>query len=154
MSLNAATGQGTLAGTEAALATSSRCADVSINVDDPDTVRAARNWTRSVLSRLNVEQSMLDDAVLVVSELVTNAVLASRGLVSPSVHLNLRLYEGSMLEIGVFDMAPGTPILIVPGTETVENGRGLALVVSLCRTVEVVRYGCGKSVTATLIEAV
>jgi anti-sigma regulatory factor (Ser/Thr protein kinase) len=87
----------------------------------------ARAWTRQILWQWQLA-SVSDSAELVVSELSTNAVLASCPLVRPVIRLTLTLSQG---ELGVFvrDYCPGSP---QPGNvrdeDEDENGRGLLLV--------------------------
>ncbi len=66
-----------------------------------------------------------DDAELVVSELVTNAVRGGAG----TVEVGLRLHHGE-LELEVSDDGPGWPRLVRPG-ERHADGRGLLLVDAL-----------------------
>lgn len=68
---------------------------------------------------------VIDDAELVVSELVTNAVRAG----ADTVHVALRLHHGE-LELDVTDDGPGWPRLVEPG-ERDPRGRGLVLVDAL-----------------------
>ncbi|HEY6494289.1 MAG TPA: ATP-binding protein [Trebonia sp.] len=85
----------------------------------------ARAWTRQVLR--DWQLSVLSDTVeLVVSELITNAMLASRRLGRPFVRLTLSLHDCE-LAISVHDYSAGVP---KPGNaaDEDENGRGLALV--------------------------
>lgn len=68
---------------------------------------------------------MIDDAELVVSELVTNAVRAG----ARTVQVALDLHRG-VLELDVTDDGPGWPRLVRPG-ERDPRGRGLVLVDAL-----------------------
>jgi len=85
----------------------------------------ARAWTRRILWEWQLT-GLLDSAELVVSELTTNAMLASRPLDRPCIRLTLTLDRG---ELGIFvrDYCPGTPRPTKAGDED-ENGRGLLLV--------------------------
>jgi sigma-B regulation protein RsbQ len=85
-----------------------------------------------------------DDAVLVVSELVTNAVRA--GARHCSVELQL---AADAIEIVVFDDAPGSPHLMAPD-ELADHGRGLPIVNALAQRWRVRRLSCGKQVEVTL----
>jgi anti-sigma regulatory factor (Ser/Thr protein kinase) len=70
---------------------------------------------------------LVEDAKLVVSEMVTNAHAATVNLSDPAViGLSLRLF-GDHLLIGVIDSSPEPPILKQPD-ENALNGRGLHLV--------------------------
>lgn len=85
----------------------------------------ARAWTRRVLWEWQLA-SVWDSAELVVSELSTNAILASRPLARPVIRLTLTRDEG---ELGIFvrDYCPGAPQPAHVGNQD-ENGRGLLLV--------------------------
>jgi anti-sigma regulatory factor (Ser/Thr protein kinase) len=70
---------------------------------------------------------MTDNVELVVSELVTNAVHASRGLgLAASVRLSL-MSDGEQVLIIVWDASPHMPIHADVSVEA-ESGRGLLLV--------------------------
>jgi anti-sigma regulatory factor (Ser/Thr protein kinase) len=85
----------------------------------------ARAWTRRILWRWQLT-GVWEPAELVVSELSTNAVLASRPLDRPVIRLTLTLNQG---ELGIFvrDYCPGSPEPATTGDQE-ENGRGLLLV--------------------------
>jgi anti-sigma regulatory factor (Ser/Thr protein kinase) len=90
----------------------------------------ARAWTRQVL-RAWQSPVLPDTAELIVSELTTNAVLASRRLDRPFIRLTLTL-DRCDLAIAVHDYCPSAP---KPGNagDDDENGRGLLLVEALSR---------------------
>ncbi len=75
----------------------------------------------------------IDDAVLVVSELVTNAVKNSAINAAVKVWL---WTDGQRLLIEVRDMGPGIPLLVDP-TPDEDGGRGLAVVNALSKD-----WGC------------
>jgi anti-sigma regulatory factor (Ser/Thr protein kinase) len=91
----------------------------------PTAPSRARAWTRQVLWEWQ-SPVLSDTAELVVSELTTNAMLASRCLGRPLIRLTLTLDHGE-LAIAVHDYCPGVP---EPGNvgDDDENGRGLLLV--------------------------
>ena len=92
----------------------------------PSAPSRARAWTRQVLREW--QSSVLSDtAELVVSELTTNAMLASRCLGRPFIRLTLTL-DHRELAIAVHDYCRGS--VPEPGNagEDDENGRGLLLV--------------------------
>ena len=90
-------------------------------------VASARRFTRDTLVAWEAEEETLRTATLLVSELVTNAVLYGYGARA------LRLMrEGPTLRILVSDDAPGVPHERVPDDES-EAGRGLQ-VVAACAT--------------------
>ena len=85
----------------------------------------ARAWTRRILREWQLA-GLSDSAELVVSELVTNALLGSLPLDGPLIRLTVALDQG---ELGIFvrDYCPGAPQPANAGDED-ENGRGLLLV--------------------------
>jgi anti-sigma regulatory factor (Ser/Thr protein kinase) len=85
----------------------------------------ARAWTRQVLREWQLSV-LSDTAELIVSELTTNAMLASRRLDRPFIRLFLTLEHGE-LAISVHDYCPGAPEPRNAGDEH-EDGRGLLLV--------------------------
>jgi anti-sigma regulatory factor (Ser/Thr protein kinase) len=88
----------------------------------------ARAWTRQVLWEW--QSSVLPDtAELIVSELTTNAMLASRRLGCPFIRLTLTL-DHRELAIAVHDSCPSAPEPGDAGDDD-ENGRGLLLVEAL-----------------------
>jgi anti-sigma regulatory factor (Ser/Thr protein kinase) len=100
----------------------------------PDAPGRARAWTRRLLWEWELT-AVWDPAELVVSELSTNAVLASRSLRRPVIRLTLTRGQGDQNdqndqnELGIFvrDHGPGTPRPASAGSQD-ENGRGLLLV--------------------------
>lgn len=96
-------------------------------------VRTARLHMRMAMQEWRFSQDFIADTELLVSELVTNAVLASRALTLPlpsPVHLWLKA-GFKRITITVWDGNPQLPVLKqdVPADE--EHGRGLLIVQSL-----------------------
>ncbi|WP_159037056.1 ATP-binding protein [Streptomyces specialis] len=89
---------------------------------------AARAGVRAALTLLGVAGDVVDDAELVTSELVTNAVVHGAGEV---VRAELTA-GGDMLRLVVDHGSPGRAHLHHAGPEE-EHGRGLAIVARLCR---------------------
>jgi len=91
----------------------------------PTVPSCARAWTRRVLREWQLSV-LSDTAELIVSELTTNAMLASRRLGRPFIRLTLTPDQRE-LAIAVHDYCPGAP---EPGNAAAddENGRGLLLV--------------------------
>jgi hypothetical protein len=89
----------------------------------------ARSYVRATLAGWGLT-AFTDTAVLIASELVSNAVEASAGVPSAVGVLVIRvclLTDGDVLTIECWDQAPGVPVLrLVP--ELVERGRGLAII--------------------------
>ncbi len=91
----------------------------------PTAPSCARDWIRRVLREWQL--SVLSDmAELIVSELTTNAMLASRRLGRPFIRLTLTLDQRE-LAIAVHDYCASAPEPRNPGDDD-ENGRGLLLV--------------------------
>jgi anti-sigma regulatory factor (Ser/Thr protein kinase) len=95
----------------------------------------ARHFTRDVLARLEVSPAVIDDAELLVSELVTNAVLHARS--ASRVDVDRR---DGRVRVTVRDESPVAPQLRNNGADVV-TGRGLVLVDRLARTWGVDRAG-------------
>lgn len=104
----------------------------------PAAVPCARRRTRRVLAGWSMA-AVSEQAELVVSELVTNAVAASRAVQADAPVRLWLLADGSRAGIAVWDANPRLPAAAEPD-ELAENGRGLLLVASLaghwnaCRT--------------------
>ena len=112
--------------------------DLSCHTGAPS---AARRWTadclRAHLGDRPAVPNLIEDAVLCVSELVTNAVHA--GCTSLRVELS---FKDDGVRVGVVDDAPGRPALRSAGASE-RSGRGLRLVEAVSRRwgVDVVERG-------------
>jgi anti-sigma regulatory factor (Ser/Thr protein kinase) len=109
----------------------------------PELVVAARQFVRDRLSAWEVTDHV-DAAVLVASELVTNAILHARTAVSLRVQV-----EGSTVRIEVYDENPRLPVL-APCPPEATSGRGLALVAALAGAWGMENRGDGKVVWAEI----
>ncbi|MFI5754608.1 ATP-binding protein [Streptomyces sp. NPDC051569] len=114
-----------------------------------DSVAGARHRVRTELERRNVPAELCDHAVLVLSELVTNAVLHATGAV---IGCEVRV-TADQVRLDVHDQ--GTRDGVVgprPADSRAESGRGLILVDSLAGAWGVVTHenGAGRTVWATL----
>jgi anti-sigma regulatory factor (Ser/Thr protein kinase) len=93
-------------------------------------------WAREFAVRFlgpvrGLPEDVTDTVLIVVSELVTNAVDAARRLDRPStVGLSLRLFPGHLLA-EVVDSSPEAPFLVEEADVLSEHGRGLHLVDAL-----------------------
>jgi anti-sigma regulatory factor (Ser/Thr protein kinase) len=90
----------------------------------PTTVPTARLWSRVILAEWRLPD-LADSVELIVSELITNAVAASRPDMSP-----VRLFiasNGRQVAVFVADARPESPVRMDPDDAT-EGGRGLLLV--------------------------
>jgi anti-sigma regulatory factor (Ser/Thr protein kinase) len=113
----------------------------------PASVARARQLTRARLSGWGVCDDTCDTAALVVSELVTNAVVHTAG---ERVACELQ-DEDDLVRIAVGDegCAPGEPHPVPQGPEE-EHGRGLLLVAAMCRAWGAQEAGTGLLVWAEL----
>jgi anti-sigma regulatory factor (Ser/Thr protein kinase) len=123
-------------------------ADVSCDLlGRPSAVSDARVWLADVLS-LHVDTSatraVLEDAVLCVSELVTNAVSAGSTAMTLCVELS-----AATLRLSLRDDAPGSPRVRDPDW-TDPRGRGLRIVAAVSDAWGVEPRETGKEVWATL----
>jgi anti-sigma regulatory factor (Ser/Thr protein kinase) len=119
--------------------------DQAVIVADPGiAVRAARRLASDVLPRWCREREHIDDAVLVVSEVVTNAVLHGTG----TIVVRLRR-QGRHIRLDVQDDAPDQPT-VLPLEPGAERGRGLNIVAALASRWGSFRVGRGKVVWADL----
>jgi anti-sigma regulatory factor (Ser/Thr protein kinase) len=117
-------------------------------VCDPACVPAARGWLASSLGKALSERPragpVIGDAVLIASELVTNAVNAecARGV------LSWQLGEDEVM-VSVVDDGAGWPTVRHPGV-TEAHGRGLRIVRALAAEMGIREVERGKQVWATL----
>src|SRR5438105_1315481 len=88
----------------------------------PASVREARVFTGDVLADEGVEASVIELAVLLVSELVTNGIVHARGSICVTVHA-----DAHWVRIEVEDQGRGRPVLR-PATQNQPEGRGLGVV--------------------------
>lgn len=113
----------------------------------PGSPAQARRLTRARLTGWSVGEDTCDSAALVVSELVTNAILHTA-----STHIVCELHDGAdLVRIAVRDegCAPGEPHPAAARSEE-EHGRGLFLVDALCRAWGAQEHGPGLLVWAEL----
>jgi len=93
----------------------------------PESVAQARGAAREFLRHADREE-LTADATIVVSELVTNAVLYAPG----PIRLNLR-WRAGRLHIEVHDTSPERPSARDTPSALERNGRGLIIVNALAR---------------------
>jgi anti-sigma regulatory factor (Ser/Thr protein kinase) len=113
-----------------------------------EAVAQARDHVREFLTAYDqaVTPATLRDSLLVVSELVTNAVLHAPGLCV--LHVD---YHDDMLAIAVSDTSSALPVPRVPDPATADGGFGWHLLTSLTSSIDVQpRSDGGKTVTAVL----
>jgi serine/threonine-protein kinase RsbW len=115
---------------------------------EPASPGRARSWAAEqisgALNHLPTMPSILDDAILVVSELVTNALRAG----CSSADLNIEV-DAEALRVGVIDDSPGVPVVHLAAPDDV-GGRGLFLVAALANDWGVRKTDNGKEVWAAL----
>jgi serine/threonine-protein kinase RsbW len=88
----------------------------------PASVRSARVFTAEALGDGGVESSVIELAVLLVSELVTNATVHAQSKIRVTVHVDTH-----WVRVEVDDEGPGKPVLR-PSSPSQIKGRGLAVV--------------------------
>jgi len=90
----------------------------------PESVGAARRFTRAALRRHPIAPETVDIATLLVSELATNAIVHATSAIQ------LRVRVGDDVRVEVHDASSDAPE-ITPGDTERETGRGLELVSTL-----------------------
>lgn len=115
----------------------------------PEQVSAARHFAADLL-----KGSLLrDDAVTVISELFTNAILHTySGKPGGLITVQISRWRGGV-RIAVTDQgAPGTPVICLPaaGGEPAESGNGLFMVTCLARLLDWHDDAFGRTVCAIL----
>jgi anti-sigma regulatory factor (Ser/Thr protein kinase) len=90
----------------------------------PESVGSARRFTRAALGRHDVEPRLIDTAMLLVSELATNAIVHAAST------LKLRIDVGDDIRVEVCDTDEAPPVAGDAALEG-ESGRGLAIVTTL-----------------------
>ncbi len=106
---------------------------------------AARQQVREFLERPDLSHDVLNDVVLAVSELATNAVEA--GATSLELRVDVTQREITM---SVADDTGGWPTLTSPNPQAT-RGRGLAIVAKTAQHWDVERTDHGKKVTARFV---
>ncbi|WP_078843105.1 ATP-binding protein [Streptomyces albus] len=115
----------------------------------PRSVGRARAALRSQLSAWGVEGDAADNAELLISELMTNAVRHARVPHGREIEARFAL-TGRLLRLEVSDASERLPVPAQAGAEA-EGGRGLALVAALSHDWGIrPREGVGKCVWALL----
>jgi anti-sigma regulatory factor (Ser/Thr protein kinase) len=107
-------------------------------------VRQARELAAALLTGWGCAPECVDDAVLVVSEMVTNAVRHGSGGIRLRLH-----WSGSYLRVEVRDGSPLLPRLL-PASPSADRGRGLRIVARLASRWGSTRLRDGKVVWVEL----
>lgn len=110
---------------------------------DPELVTVARAFIRDRLTSWGATEH-LADALVVTSELVTNAVLHARTALTCRVEVH-----GDTVRIEVFDENPRLPV-VAPCPPEATSGRGLALITTLASAWGMEHRENGKAVWAEL----
>jgi anti-sigma regulatory factor (Ser/Thr protein kinase) len=114
---------------------------------EPGAIAAARHAAAAFFRRLGgdgtaaIAGAVVDTAMLVVSELVTNAIRHTSG----PCGLDLELVEGAV-EITVWDTSPRPVAVMSPDPNRVGR-HGMEIVVALCGSFRVARRAAGKQIT-------
>ncbi|GAA2784097.1 SpoIIE family protein phosphatase [Streptomyces rameus] len=112
----------------------------------PEAARHARRFTRRTLRAWDVPQHTVDAALLVVSELVTNALVHTGG----PVRLDMSLV-GRRLRLAVADSCPRSPVQPTSIGWEATGGRGILLVEAVSEAWGTVPVSGGKQVWADLV---
>ncbi|MEU1707401.1 SpoIIE family protein phosphatase [Streptomyces sp. NPDC005706] len=112
----------------------------------PEAVRHARRFSRRTLRAWGVSPDTLDAALLVVSELVTNALVHTGG----PVRLDLSLVN-HRLRLAVADTSPRSPVKPTSIGWEATGGRGILLVEAVSAAWGTVPVSGGKQVWADLV---
>ncbi|MFF8726764.1 SpoIIE family protein phosphatase [Streptomyces sp. NPDC015171] len=114
----------------------------------PEAVRHARRFTRRTLRAWGVPRDTVDAALLVVSELVTNALVHTGGPVRVDMSL-----VGHRLRLAVADSSPRSPVKPTSIGWEATGGRGILLVEAVSAAWGTVPVSGGKQVWADLVPA-
>ncbi|MCW7941273.1 response regulator receiver protein [Streptomyces hygroscopicus] len=111
---------------------------------DPRAVPAVRRRVRAVLTTWNLSEDVVQDVLVVVSELVTNAVI--HALPPAALRLSQSLAEGRRaVHVEVSDAGPAAPAgLSALSVDPDEHGRGIDIVRTLSARCGV-RAHCGRT---------
>jgi anti-sigma regulatory factor (Ser/Thr protein kinase) len=93
-----------------------------------DSVPAARAFLTKLLSGWELSDQVIDEASLLTTELMTNAVEHGSGVVD----LEIAVHDG-LLRVGVHDGADELPVKRDDTSPRIEGGRGIWLVQSIAR---------------------
>jgi anti-sigma regulatory factor (Ser/Thr protein kinase) len=93
----------------------------------PESVAAARRFTRAALGRQAIDPEIIDTAMLLVSELATNAIVHGTSTI------RLRVDVGDDIRVEVRDGSDDAPV-VGAGLDEGESGRGLAIVTTLAES--------------------
>ncbi|HVB45286.1 MAG TPA: ATP-binding protein [Streptosporangiaceae bacterium] len=115
----------------------------------PASVAFARRVLAAELSEAGVFDHAVGDAVLVISELLSNAILHAYPLPGERLRVSWTV-EGSTVEVAVSDGGSATMPHAIQPSATAVSGRGLAIVAHLCQDWGVRTDDVGLTVWAVL----
>ncbi|WP_432059731.1 ATP-binding protein [Streptomyces sp. S1] len=116
---------------------------------EPRSAAVARRLVRTALTVWGLEP-LIEDATLVMTELVSNAVDHGR---LPSIRVIVSRPSAHTIRLGVVDRSKGVPTMRTDADENQTRGRGLLLVDALTDRWGTELYRWGKQVWAELEEA-
>lgn len=122
-----------------------RQATCSLNADS-EAPRLAREFVREVLSQWSVDRRVIEDAQLLSSEIVINAVMYGR-----CERTDLRLTLERVLTIGATDSAEDASFVSSPPETGTNGGWGLHLVSTISDAWGTTRTEAGKTVWFSLL---
>ncbi|MCX4744637.1 ATP-binding protein [Kitasatospora sp. NBC_01287] len=115
----------------------------------PGSIATARNHARAFLAQIPLRESehtAASDVLVLVSELVTNAVRHAPGPCSLGL-----VYDGSSLVIAISDTGPELPRRRPGDLLTGSGGFGWNVLTSLTKDIHIARHGAdGKTIVAVL----
>jgi len=106
---------------------------------------------RHFVASLTAERSCVDDAVLIVSELATNAVRHSQSGVTGGWFLVVVSFGDDFVRIEVVDQGSEHEPRLCDATHQEEGGRGLVLIAACAKDWGVKNWPNGRSVWADLV---
>ncbi len=116
-----------------------------MTLDDARSISVARDWMRDFLRRSDAPDGCVEQAVLIVSELASNAVRHGSG----AVLCQLVAANRDQCVLTVADFGGGTPAVVDRSVEDI-GGLGLVIVDTLALAWGVALFAGGKSVYAML----
>ncbi|MER6748038.1 ATP-binding protein [Streptomyces fungicidicus] len=113
---------------------------------EPESAAVARRLVRTALATWGLEEH-IDDAVVVITELVSNAVVHGR---LPSIRVIVSRPTKNWVRLGVVDRSKAVPVMRTDSNGDQLQGRGLVLVDALTERWGTDLYGWGKQVWGEL----